>query len=193
MEKSIVYFENNIYDLEDHLYAIVGPNTIVEIEITAFKSYTFKDDNNNIIVRHYAVRPAQIIVENYFPAIKIDEVPFNYLKREQSEAENLASFKKVDVSIEVWEKILGYMINEQIEECELDYFDCHSFNFVKDVLLRCFSNKGLTNLEINWIKADLCPMIPPEFMDKIPHLVKILEELGITPEIYVRSNHEEKL
>jgi hypothetical protein len=196
MEKSIVYFEysgDDIYDLEETVYAVVAPNTVISVEITAFLSHTFKSDEN-IVVRHYAIRPAQIIVENYFAGISIDEIPFYYLTKEKSEAEHLANFRKVDIPIEMWEKILGHgnIIEEGVKECELDYFDFYSFNFVRDILFKCFNNKGLTNLEINWIREDLRPIISPETLDEIPNLVKVLKELGIAPETYINFNKKEK-
>ena len=180
------------FEFGKEVYVVLGPEHWQKGQVTAYRSWVI-NDANNIVVFPKEARLSIFTLSDYFEDIEEDAVPFKYLTDSRKEIARWIAVHKVNFSDEEWVRAIGkratfeeikesvknhdYDTNESIEESELGVC-CANLSSIRDVLTKCWENKGLIGWEVERLQW-LCDNSCHDFPEDAPTLKKILETLNV--------------
>jgi hypothetical protein len=183
----IVDFEKIKFELDEEVWVICGPNSIMKTSIRAFQGIIFNSSkkSGNVIGIAKEAKLSNWILEDYFPEVGDGSaVPFKYLTKDEDKAREW--MKSYPVSMRSPEEWLIAIGDRDKQEDEIGYIEdgcelgscCSNISDIRDCLIRCKEKGGL----IGWEREDLQWKIDnsghdiPEdhrFLDKIFSQLKI--------------------
>ena len=160
-------FETPVFELDEEVWVICGPNHIMRSPIRAFQGLIFKDRKNKTACIAHSAKLSSLITDYYFDDMKdVSIVPLKYLTKDEDKARGWMKVYPVLMIDEEWLKAIGKRPNlEEIKKSfKNETFDsessiddselgtcCANMSDIRDCLIRCQEKGGLTG----WEREDL--------------------------------------
>jgi hypothetical protein len=180
------------FSMGKEVFVILGPDKYSKVKIKAYRGNIFDNGNGKIVIKPDSAKLSIIILSDYFQKMEPDVVSFKYLTNSEKEAKRWSKFVEVDIPDKVWslaigkrettEEMIKSLVDDNyvppkynIEDSELGVC-CSNISAIRDILTKCWENKGLTGWEIEYLQ-DLMNIHEPS--ENTSNLLKILNKLDI--------------